>query len=119
MGSPGVGCSLLLIFHVGFLCPWAGLLEDPASGHCGRRKAIQNCAIQRLTWGGGGGLHKTPAAGLCTNTQNLATELGSFWRRLCRVLVPSMICESEDQLVFPMEVLVARRVSSEILGLSV
>lgn len=54
MGSPGVGCSLLLIFHVGFLCPWAGLLEDPASGHCGRRKAIQNCAIQRLTWGGGG-----------------------------------------------------------------
>lgn len=35
------------------------------------------------------------------------------------MLVPSMICESEDQLVFPMEVLVARRVSSEILGLSV
>lgn len=68
----------------------------------------------------GGVLHETPAAGLCTNTQNLAMELGSFWGRLCRVLlVPSMICGSEDQLVFPMEVLVARRVSSEILGLSV
>lgn len=77
------------------------------------------CHSEADLGGGGGGLHKTPAAGLCTNTQNLATELGSFWRRLCRVLVPSMICESEDQLVFPMEVLVARRVSSEILGLSV
>lgn len=119
MGSPGVRCSLLLI-HGAFMpvspWRWAGLLADPAPGHYGRRKAIQNCAIQRLTWGG---LHETPAAGLCTNMQNVAMELGSFWGRFCGALVPSMLRRSEDLLALPMEVLLASGASSEILGLSV
>lgn len=28
-------------------------------------------------------------------------ELGSFWGRLCRVLVPHMLCRSEDQFASP------------------
>lgn len=66
-----------------------------------------------------GGLHETPAAGPCTNMQNLATELGSFWGKLCEALVPSVLGRSEDQLTFLMEVLIASWASSEILGLSV
>lgn len=95
---------------------WAGLLAGPAPGHYGRGKAIQKCAIQRLTQGG---LQETPAAGLCTNMQNLATELGNFWGRLCRALVPTMLRRSEDQLALPMEVPLASGACSEILGLSV
>ena len=94
----------------------AGLLADPAPGHYGRRKVIQNCAIQRLTcWF----LHDTPAAGLCTSMQNIATELGSFWGRLCGVLVPSVLHRSEDQLACLVEALLASGASSEMLGLSV
>lgn len=47
------------------------------------------------------------SGGWCVKHQQLGsvpickTELGSFWGRLCRVLVLLMLCRSEDQLASP------------------
>lgn len=64
-------------------------------------------------------MHEAPAAGLCTNMQNLAVELAAAGEVLCGPLVPSMLCRSEDQLAFPTGALLASGASSEVLGLSI